>query len=159
MRQKKISHQKEAGFTLIEVIIALAILTIGILSVNAMQITAINGNATASRLTIASTWAGDQVERLMALDYDDIALTDQQSEGDTGYGQGGLNEKTDATADGKAVSPDGQYTLYWNVADFLTPDPTNPDASTVKAVRVIVLRQDRSMQKEVVVNYYKQNNF
>jgi type IV pilus modification protein PilV len=147
------------GFTLIESVVAIAILTIGILTLYTMQVSAINGNATASRLTIASTWASDRVERLMALDYDDTALTDQQTTGNPGYDSAGLNEKTVATADGNDTSPDGQYTIFWNVADFLTPDPSSPTASTVKAVRIIVLRQDRSMQKEVVVNYYKQKNF
>lgn len=148
----------QSGFTLIESVVAIAILTIGILTLYSMQVSAINGNATASRLTIASTWAGDRVERLMALDYEDTALTDQQTTG-TYHGSGGLNEKTVANADGNATSPDGQYTIFWNVADYLTPDPSNLTASTVKAVRIIVLRQDRSMQKEVVVNYYKQKNF
>ena len=145
------------GFTLIESLVAIAVLTIGILSLYSMQTTAINGNATANWMTVATTWGGDRVEQLLAMDYDDPALLDNKA----GLYAGilGLNEKTDATADGKDVSPDGQYTVYWNVANFLTPDPSNPAASTVKAIRVIVLRQDRGVQKEVVLNYYKQKQF
>ena len=143
------------GFTLIEVMVAIAVLTIGIFSLYSMQTTAISGNSTANGITVASTWAGDRVERLLAMDYDDPLLKDTKAPA----GIAGLNSKTDATADGKDVSPDGQYTAYWYVADFLTPDPYNLTASTVKAVRVIVLRQDHGVQKEVVLNYYKQKKF
>jgi type IV pilus modification protein PilV len=62
----------EAGFTLIEVIVALAILTIGILAVNAMQTAAVRGNMAASDITIASTWAADRVEQIFGMEYDDF---------------------------------------------------------------------------------------
>jgi prepilin-type N-terminal cleavage/methylation domain-containing protein len=74
MRQQKISHHNEAGFTLIEVLIALAIFTIGILSVNAMQIAAIRGNYVANGLTEASVLVSDKIENIMAMPYDDAAL-------------------------------------------------------------------------------------
>jgi type IV pilus assembly protein PilV len=72
MRQKKISHHNEAGFTLIEVLISLAIFTIGILSVNAMQIASIRGNSVANGLTVASVAASSKIENIMAMPYDEL---------------------------------------------------------------------------------------
>jgi prepilin-type N-terminal cleavage/methylation domain-containing protein len=74
MRQKKISHQDESGFTLIEVLIATAIFTIGILSVNAMQIAAIRGNYVANGLTEASVLVADEIEKIMSSPYADVPL-------------------------------------------------------------------------------------
>lgn len=60
---------KEAGYTLIEVIIAMAILSIGLLAVGYMQITAINSNTTGSRITEGTTVALGKMEELITLRY------------------------------------------------------------------------------------------
>lgn len=65
--------QDAAGFSLIEVLIALTIFSIGILGIAAMQITSMGSNTDARRVTDASTLAVDRLERLMATDYDSIA--------------------------------------------------------------------------------------
>lgn len=64
-----------AGFTLIEVLIALAIFSIGILAVGGMQISAINGNACARSLTEVTTMAADRMEKLIQPASNDPALT------------------------------------------------------------------------------------
>jgi Tfp pilus assembly protein PilV len=64
------------GFTLLEVIFAISILTVGILSVAAMQAGSIRGNAFAWATSEASTVAMGQIETLLDLDYDDASLTD-----------------------------------------------------------------------------------
>jgi len=64
-RQEKSSQ----GFTLIEVLIALCIFSIGILAVATMQISAINGNSSARRRTEAVTLAMDRMERIISQDY------------------------------------------------------------------------------------------
>ena len=55
------------GFSLIEVIIAVSIFSIGILAVATMQIAAINGNKVARKNTKAVTWSGDRADRLLSL--------------------------------------------------------------------------------------------
>ncbi|MCB2183211.1 MAG: prepilin-type N-terminal cleavage/methylation domain-containing protein [Desulfobulbaceae bacterium] len=70
-----LSSNPQAGFTLIEVLIAVAIFTLGILSVNAMQIASIKGNSSASDLTEIATDATDQVELILGENYDDIAAS------------------------------------------------------------------------------------
>ncbi len=62
------------GFTLIEVLIAMAIFSLGMLAVGTLQITSTNSNASARIHTEEYTWVVDQIERLTALGYDDADL-------------------------------------------------------------------------------------
>jgi len=71
----KKSNYKERGFTLIEVLIALAIFSIGILGVGTMQLRSSSGNTSARIHTEASVWAQDRVETLMLLSYSDALLS------------------------------------------------------------------------------------
>jgi len=138
----------EAGFTLIEVIVALAILTIGILAVNAMQTAAVKGNMAASDITIASTWAADRVEQIFGMEYDEFedqngnglrSAQDANNNGIDDDDEGnaiddipnfGLEQNTVGTADYKDVSPDGRYTVLWNVAE----DVPMPDTKTIYVI-------------------------
>lgn len=89
---------KEKGFTLLEVLIAISIFSIGILGVASMQITAINGTASARMRTEAATWAADRVERLMVLPYNHTDL-DQ------------------ANNPHSATEGEGVYNIVWNITD------------------------------------------
>lgn len=68
------ANPKDAGFTLIEVMIALMVLSVGILGIWSMQATAIRGNSQAKRISEGATLASDQVEKLMRMEYDDADL-------------------------------------------------------------------------------------
>ena len=70
----KNSGSNEHGFTLIEVLIAMAIFSIGILGVAAMQTTAAGGNSSARRVTNIANVAADHVERLISLPYNHASL-------------------------------------------------------------------------------------
>ena len=65
---------KEQAFTLVEVLIAMFIFTIGILAVASMQVSALMGNSVADRATIRTVSAQSQLEQLIALPYNDPAL-------------------------------------------------------------------------------------
>jgi prepilin-type N-terminal cleavage/methylation domain-containing protein len=71
-KTKSTKQMTNRGFTLVEVMIGMAIFFIGFLAVGSMQITAINGNAGAREATEAATRATDQLETLIALPYDSI---------------------------------------------------------------------------------------
>lgn len=105
---------RENGFTLVEILIALAILAIGLLALAEMQISAIKGNAFSGTTTDATTLAQDRLEQLMALTYSglttDANLVDTDADGDAG-----LNDAAAATAD--FSQSQGDYTVYWNVSD------------------------------------------
>lgn len=136
------------GFTLIEVVIALAILAIGILAMFSMQTMGIKGNTTANHISTGSTWAADRLELLMALPYDDDDLNDTDLDGtdqdvvdknglDDNGGNFGLEDATPATADHSATSPDNIYTIYWNVA-------VDVPFTNTKTVHVIVQQLNRA---------------
>lgn len=157
---KAIASSSQSGFTLIEVLIAVAIFTIGILSVNAMQIAGIKGNSSANRITESTSWASDRIETLLGLDYSDTDLDDDDGDG---TGEDGNNDGTDddggnfglddtgANADGTAVSPDGYYTIYWNVAvNYPFPD--------IKTINVIIERQDGGTMRTATMTYMKSNS-
>jgi prepilin-type N-terminal cleavage/methylation domain-containing protein len=133
----------DGGFTLIEVLIAIFILAVGLLSLITMQITGIKGNATASRISEASGFSADRIEELFTLDWDHADLTDDTAPN----GSAGLDE-TGATADGSMVSPDGLYTIYWNIAD----DTPMPDT---KKIRVIIIQNQISSAAPVIMDYLK----
>jgi len=107
--KKKCTDQ---GFTLLEVLIAMSIFAIGILGVASMQISAINGNASARMHTEAGTWAADRVERLMAVPYNHTDLDD-------------------SAASNPHQANEGVYTIEWTV---------DPPVSNTKLVRVEVKR-------------------
>ena len=92
-------EKNEKGFTLIEALIALAIFSIGILGVAAMQMTAINSNAIAHIQTDATGMAVDWMERLQRLEYTSDNTHDDLTKGDHG------------------PITDGAYSIRWNVSD------------------------------------------
>jgi type IV pilus assembly protein PilV len=90
--------QKDQGFTLIEVLIAISIFAVGLLAVATMQLSAIRVNSTAGQITTRITWAQDKLEELMALPYTDSQL---QAAG----------------SPFQEITPDGYYTISWTVTD------------------------------------------
>jgi prepilin-type N-terminal cleavage/methylation domain-containing protein len=89
------------GFSLIEVLIAMAIFSLGILAVGAMQINSANSNTGARIHTEEYTWVVDRIERLTALDYDDDDLDP--------------NDPADPNDFHSVVQ--GPYTVSWTVVD------------------------------------------
>jgi prepilin-type N-terminal cleavage/methylation domain-containing protein len=69
---KKIRNDE--GYTLIEMLIAIAILSVGLLAVATMQISSIRVNDTARKMTRRATMAQDRLEYLMSLKYTHAVL-------------------------------------------------------------------------------------
>jgi type IV pilus assembly protein PilV len=127
---KKANTTGEGGFTLLEVIVAISILTFGLLAVASMQMTAIRGNYNASNITEATTVAQDRLEDLMGLLYSDPLL-------DPGNG----------LSDPAPPSPSG-YTITYDVLD------NNPITNT-RLITVTVRWQDKGAQKQTVLTCVK----
>jgi prepilin-type N-terminal cleavage/methylation domain-containing protein len=70
------------GFTLIEVVIALAVLGFGILSMFSMQLFAIKGNTSANRITQGTTWGADGLEQVMSSKYSKVIDTPPDGDND-----------------------------------------------------------------------------
>lgn len=70
---KLIPDQK--GFTLLELLIALAILAVGLLGLAGLHVAAIRGNMSGFKLSAASAVAQERIEQLKALDSSDALLS------------------------------------------------------------------------------------
>lgn len=163
----KIAQGNQKGFTFIEIIIAALILSIGILGVVTMQVTAIKGNSFSTGLTEAATFAQNKVEELTVLAYDDVELNDDDGDG--------TNQDTDNTGidddeEGNPVdgitnfglddifTPDGsqqavgatniQYDILWNIA-------VDKPAVNAKHIRVHVLWQAKGVIRTVSLDRIK----
>ena len=64
--------RRNDGFSLIEVLVALVILAVGLLALAVFQITAIRGNAMASKWTVATELSQDRLERFRHSSWDNI---------------------------------------------------------------------------------------
>ena len=73
------AHRTQKGFTILEAMIAMAVLTFGILVLQKMQLVAMNGNKKAIYLTTAANLASRQIEELRALPYSDPSLSDNDT--------------------------------------------------------------------------------
>ncbi len=123
----KFKHSlKEHGFTLIEVLIALAVFSIGILAVGSLQLSSTGGNTNARILTEASVWGQDRVETLLSCPYTDPNLA-----------LGDIARGTEHTA------TESNYDVTWEVWDstVVTPWGVTP-ANNPKIVRVMVTGRD-----------------
>ena len=86
--------KKNQGYTLVEVLIAMAIFALGFLSLATIQIKSIRQNASAQMYTEATTMATESMERLISLPYDHLDL--------------------DQNANPHSMTTGG-YTIMWNV--------------------------------------------
>jgi len=75
------------GFTLIEILLVMAIFSIGILAIMALHITAINSNAKARSIMMGSIIMADQFEKLISADYASAGLTPGEA---TSHAENGL---------------------------------------------------------------------
>ena len=142
MRQGKIytkktgikTIQKDQGFTLIEVLIAITIFAVGLLAVAAMQTSAITVNSTAGQITTRMTWAQDKLEELMVLPYSDHLLEDL---GDPPSGTDSEGESHQET------TSDGYYTISWTVTN-------NTPISGTKLITVAVTGRGKTTRVSYV---------
>ena len=158
------SPKKEAGFTLMEILIAIAILAFGLLAVATMQAWSIKGNSQAIGITEGITLAQDKIEEFISLDYNHTDLSDTDNDGttqdtapDDGVDDDGGNFGLDNTTGAGTAAADhtdsyGRYDIYWNVA---VDEPIN----NIKTIRVIVEWTDRLATKRATVDFMKADIF
>lgn len=135
-------NKDQNGFTLIEVMIAMAVFAIGILAIFSMQVTATNGNALARQKTENYTCATDKAEELLALDYNHADLDPDLNPHTAAKDSDGIDNDGDGLIDADDVDgeDDGYVSLRWEVFENadrtlksiqVTVEPTfNPDNRT-----------------------------
>ncbi len=123
-----------AGFTLIEVLVAIIILTVGLLAVGTMQISAIRGNFMGGNTSIALSLASEKMEDLLNSDFNDPPgvnkLRDRISSNNTSLSSTTNVDWEENISEEGVVGTGGFYRRIWNIADQSSP--------TTKNVMVIV---------------------
>lgn len=131
--------KEQHGFTLLEIMIAIFVFSVGLLGLATMQVSAVRGNNFSETLTEAANLATDRMEKITAAGYDTVADTDDD-------GADGLNDATVATADDQDVQ--GLYQIFWNVAEDV---PVN----NTKTVNIIVTWIERGATRTLVMQGIK----
>jgi type IV pilus assembly protein PilV len=116
-RMRRIARRRpEEGFTLIEVLIAFAVLAVGMLALAAMQIHAMRGGRSGRHLSEAATIARSQIEDFQRLAFADPALV--------ATGGWSAAQTVDRVVQANPSDQVEQsYALQWRISD-LNPGPT-----------------------------------
>ena len=109
----------EAGFTLMEALIALAIFSVGVMGIASLQVSSTTGDLRARLATEAATVAHDQAEKLLSMNFDPDAPTEEFLDtGQSGYGSFPTSREITT----------GRFTTDWLVVTH----PTIPRAVTIQ---------------------------
>ena len=120
---------EERGFTFIEVLIVIAIFSVGILAVAVMQVKAINTNTSARLAGEATALAANQLEALMAL--------------------GDGHDDLDPAKNPQHEIVDGAYKIKWIVTELdINGDGTN-DSKTI----LVTVSCSNPKAKDVQIQY------
>ena len=128
--------KRQEGFTLLEVIVAISILTIGLLAIASMQISAIQGNSLAGSLTKGTSIAQDKIEELLFLPYTFTFTHPNLIDNET---NGGTHVEP---------NPPSGYAIRWDVTD-------NFPFGNTKSITVTVTWQDKGVWKTTSLSSYK----
>ena len=125
--ERQVNAARDArGFSLIEVMVAIVILTVGLLSLAQTMVLSTNANTLSGRMTSCSALGKEQLERLKAAPFYTVAPTVRNpmlvAGGDVDTTVAGYSQFYDAdglpTAAGNAL-----FETRWLVADVPTPLP------------------------------------
>ena len=134
-----------AGFSLIEVMIAIVILTVGLLSLAQMMVVATNANAVAGRMTASAALAKQQLELLKAAPFYTNPANPSLAAMNPLLAEGGDVDSNVAdyfqlyNADGEPVDPgDGSlFVVRWQIEQLVDPKGSMPLAMLRITVRCL----------------------
>jgi prepilin-type N-terminal cleavage/methylation domain-containing protein len=136
MEAKRIETANE-GFSLIEVMVAIVILTVGLLALAQMMVIATNSNSLSGRMTSCSALAKEQLERIKAAPFytDPTTLTRNPllaAGGDINATVGGYSQIYDP--DGLPTAGAGLFEVRWQITDVPTLLPLQMVNITVRCL-------------------------
>ncbi len=141
------------GFTLIEALSAMVILTIGLMALYSMQIGSTKGNTTANKLSLATTVAGNGYERLLNVLY-------------TAPEMDPANPHTQTELTGLQL-PSSVSSISWNVTEWTNTDTIDNDGDGVTdeadelGIKMVVLTVNYTdwLAKTLTITFYKSELF
>lgn len=104
------------GYTLIEVMVAMTVLSVGMLGLTALQIAGIRGNSLSRQNTEAGNLLKYHLESIMSADYDDPLIQDIDKSNNSDLTSTIHTDFQDVDAHGNSLNQGG-YRVMWNVAD------------------------------------------
>ena len=125
----ELKNCSEKGFSLIEVLIAIFIFSVGALAIAVMLDTAIQYNSSARLISEATEIAQYQIEKLMSASYNDADLDESSSP----YGPNTIEN----------------YSVSWIVREDVP-------MSAMKTINLTVAWDDRGANKSISVDFIKQ---
>mgnify|MGYP004701896751 CR=1 FL=1 len=129
----KTLRQNQQGFTLLELLIAISIFAIGLLSIAGMQITAIRTNSSANTLTAGSALAAGILEEVLAWPADEAPLASNSANIAWDF-----DPSNSSSSYSKFINGSGQYTATYSV-------DTNYNGNTdLSRITVVVTGNGRS---------------
>lgn len=146
-----------SGFSLLEVLLGITVFMIGMLGVTALNISSLKSNTFSGNLSEAVIIAGDKLEDILAMNYDDLVdgtdadgngptedtdddgIDDQLANG-SNFGLDDIGSDADYSEEG--IGRNNMYDVYWNVAE------EEPMENT-KKVNVIVRWQIKEVWRQI----------
>ena len=132
------------GFTIVEVMIALAIFSIGYLAYSGLQLSATKSNTKARWLTLAVTCATDKIEQLLDLPYSHADLT--AGVHTLAEDVDGIDNDSDGQID--ELDESGPLNFTWTVTD-------NSPIDNVKTININIIWSSPYGQNSLDLEYYK----
>lgn len=138
--------KENKGFTIVEVMIALAIFSIGYLAYSSLQIAATKANTKARWLTLAVTCATDKIEQLLELPYThaDLAAGTHTLAADAD----GIDNNSDGRID--ELNEAGPLNFTWAVTD-------DAPIANVKTIDISITWSNPYGRNKINLEYYKAN--
>jgi len=113
-------HGRASGFSLVEVMIALAILGVGILAISAMQVEALQQGSAGRHTADASAAARSYLEQAHRLDWDTLTTARDNGPWTNVFWAGAsdtVNIAVDMPGAGNATTSEHSYDVRWTVTD------------------------------------------
>jgi len=141
----------DKGFTLIEILISMLVLSLGLMTMAVMQSSAVKSNYNSNKLTELSTCASRHLEILLALPLNDPSLIEDSDsttpENDAhDFDNDGVDNDGDGMVDNSSDDGEPGYSVTWLVTD---------DSANRKSISLTVIQN--ATGKRVTVNTVRLN--